>query len=261
MSNQQYTPYVDVNQILGILHKNAKEILKEQFIGMYLYGSLSTGDFNPKSSDIDFLVVTESSLPDNTISKLESMHKKIWDNGLKWAAKLEGAYIPKELIRRHDPNGHPCPTVNEGRFYVDRHGSDWIIQRHVIREYGVVLEGPDPKSLIDPVSPEEIRQSVLGILEEWWFPMLENPIWLSENRGEYHAFAVLTMCRALHALQHGTIVSKPIAANWAKDEFRHWSPLIEMALASQHDAKNGFLDKTLEFIQFVKQTTKEWSLL
>jgi len=102
---------------------------------------------------------------------------------------------------------------------------------------------------------------VLGILEEWWFPMLENPIWLSENRGEYHAFAVLSMCRALHALQHGTIVSKPIAANWAKDEFRHWSPLIEMALASQHDAKNGFLDKTLEFIQFVKQTTKEWSLL
>jgi hypothetical protein len=133
---------------------------------MYLYGSLASGDFDPKSSDIDFVVVTKDILPDDTISNLEDLHKRIWSNGLKWASKLEGAYVPNDLIRRHDPNGYSCPTVNEGQFYVGHLGSDWIIQRHVIREYGVVLEGPDPKLLIDPVYPDEIRQSVLGVLDE-----------------------------------------------------------------------------------------------
>lgn len=28
--------------------------------------------------------------------------------------------------------------------------------------------------------------------------------------------AILTMCRVLHTLEHGTIVSKPVAARWAQ---------------------------------------------
>ena len=95
MPAKQYTPHDDVNAILDILLKDVKEILDEQFIGMYLYGSLASGDFDPKSSDIDFVVVTKDILPDETISKLETLHKQIWSSGLKWAAKLEGAYVPK----------------------------------------------------------------------------------------------------------------------------------------------------------------------
>jgi len=249
---KQYTSHNDINAILDILLRDVKEILDGQFIGMYLYGSLASGNFDPKSSDIDFVVVTKDTLPNETISKLETMHKQIWSSGLNWSAKLEGAYVPKDLIRSHDPNGHPCPTVNEGQFYVGYLGSDWIIQRHVIREYGVVLEGPDPKSLIDPISPDEIRQSVLGVLEEWWFPMLNHPNWLSERGSEYHAYAVLTMCRSLHTLKHGTIVSKPVAAKWAQMEFGEWSSLILKALIAQHGKHEPFLNEVLDLIRFTR---------
>jgi predicted nucleotidyltransferase len=111
------TPYQDVNTVLNILLTEAKDVLGKQFTGMYLYGSLSSGDFNPDSSDLDFLVVTEDTLPEKIISELETMHNRIWKTGLKWAAKLEGSYVHKDLIRRHDPEGTPCPTVNEGKFY------------------------------------------------------------------------------------------------------------------------------------------------
>ena len=252
MSTKQHTPYQEVNEILVMLLNGAKEILGRQFIGMYLYGSLSSGDFDPDSSDIDFVVATEGILPDEMISKLEALHNQLWSSGLKWAAKLEGAYVPKDLIRCHDPNGYRCPSVNEGQFYVARLGSDWIIQRHVIREYGVVLEGVDPKSLIDPVSPDKIRQSVLGVLDEWWFPMLDHPDWLSDRGSEYHAYAVITMCRSLHALQYGAIVSKPAAALWAETEFPEWSPLIQKALISQHAGNEPFLDEALDFIRFTR---------
>jgi len=254
---QQIKPtlYPDVNEVLNLLLAGVKEILGNQFIGIYLYGSLSSGDFNPKSSDIDFLVVTESILPEETISVLADLHQRIWASGLKWASKLEGSYIPKDLIRRHDPNGPPCPTVNEGKFYLDQRGSDWIIQRHVIRESGVVLEGPDPKTLIDFVAPDDIRQSVLGVLREWWFPMLDNSKWLQEHGSEYHAFAVISMCRALHALEHGTIVSKPKAIQWARKKLDiSWTQLIDKSVAaSQHKEQNDFLSETLDFIRFTME--------
>jgi predicted nucleotidyltransferase len=252
------TNYSEVNKILNLLLASVREILGNQLVGMYLYGSLSSGDFNPETSDIDFLVVTTSTLSDKAIAELRSMHHRIWKSGLKWASKLEGSYIPKRDIRRHDPHSAPCPTVNEGKFYLDKRGSDWIIQRHVIREQGIVLAGPDPKSLIDPVSPEDIRRAVKGVLQEWWFPMLEDPSWLKNHGSEYHAFAILSMCRALHALKHGTIVSKPIAARWAQKELgERWSQVIERSLAQRVGSEDRDLyNESLEFIRFTMSTIR-----
>lgn len=250
------TPYPDVNQVLDLLLTRASAILGEQLTGLYLYGSLSSGDFDPRSSDIDFAFVTEAVLPPETIAALEAMHREIWASGLKWAAKLEGAYVPISLIRRHNPHGPVIPTVNEGAFYLAQLGSDWIIQRHVIRECGVVLAGPDPQTLIDPLSPDDIRQSVLGVLREWWFPMLENQSWLAEHGSVYHAYTVVSLCRALHALQHGTIVSKPVAAQWAQEQFPAWKDLIAQALRSQHGEHPAFLNQTLAFLVFTNECVK-----
>ena len=127
------TPYPAVNEVLKLLLANVKEILQDQFVGMYLYGSLASGDFNPETSDIDFLVVTTDTLSGEIIAELEAMHNRTWATSLKRAGKLEGAYVPKELIRKHNLDGVPCPTINEGKFFVDKLGSDWIIQRQVVR--------------------------------------------------------------------------------------------------------------------------------
>jgi predicted nucleotidyltransferase len=253
------TPYAEVNEVLNLLLANVKEILGDQFVGMYLYGSLSSGDFNPETSDIDFLVVTTNALSEKTVSELEAMHQQTWATSLKRAGELEGAYVPKELIRCHNTDGGACPTVNEGRFYIAPLGSDWIIQRHVVREYGVVVEGPGPKTLIDSVSADEIRGSVLSVLHEWWFPMLSDPSWLREHESGYCAFAVITMCRVLHALEHGIVVSKPKAINWARQKLEgRWTGLIDKAVAaSSHETQDDFLGETLDFIRFIKeQTTK-----
>jgi predicted nucleotidyltransferase len=99
MFQAQYTPYADVNEVLHLLLVNVKEILQDQFFGMYLYGSLSSGDFNPESSDVDFLVVTREVLSEDIIAQLEAMHQRTWATSLKRAGKLEGAYIYKELNR------------------------------------------------------------------------------------------------------------------------------------------------------------------
>ena len=256
------TPYPDVNEILHLLLYHVQEVLTDQFVGMYLYGSLASGDFNPQTSDVDFLVATTDPLSSNIIADLEAMHQRLWASGLKRASRLEGSYIPQKDLRRYSPDNAPCPTINEGKFYVVRHGSDWIIQRHIVREYGIVVSGPDPKTLIDPVTSDELRHAVLEILQEWWFPMIDDSTWLRKHGSNYHGFTVITMCRALHALRYGAIVSKPVAIKWARETLgSQWHKLLEQAIASQSGKHSEFLDETLGFIQFTKEQISEFEKL
>jgi predicted nucleotidyltransferase len=251
MSDQATTlaAHPDVNTVLQALLEGAQSALGNHLVGLYLYGSLASGDFNPHSSDIDFVVVTDAHLPDGLIHDLEALHVRLWSSGLKWAAKLEGAYVPLRTLRRHDPDAAPCPTINEGRFYLDRLGTDWIIQRYILREYGAALCGPSLKHSIDPVTPDDLRYAVTGVLREWWRPMLDDPRFL-RNR-EYEAFAALTMCRALYALEYGDIVSKPTAARWARQTLnKRWAGLIDRAAAWPQEPQPDNLNETLELIRY-----------
>ena len=81
------TPYPDVNAVLQVLLSDVQAIIGNHFVGMYLYGSLATGDFDPQRSDIDFVVVTTNDLPNEMIQDLEAMHSRIASRGSKWATK------------------------------------------------------------------------------------------------------------------------------------------------------------------------------
>jgi hypothetical protein len=252
------TPYPDVNAVLYVLLSDVQAILGNQFVGMYLYGSLASGDFVPQRSDIDFVVVTDGKLADETLLALEAMHAHIAASGLKWARKLEGSYIPQHMLRRYDPADGPYPYINEGNFRVGRHGSDWIIQRHTLREQGVVLAGPAPRTLIQAVQPDDLRQGVLGFLREWWAPMIHNPD--PRLRGsEYQAYAVLTLCRALYTLECGDVVSKSVAARWAQETIdARWRPLIKQALAWPDEAQLDHLSETLDFIRYALERSQQY---
>ena len=176
------------------------------------------------------------------------MHAGLAAGGLKWAAKLEGYYIPQQALRRYDPDEAPCPHLNEGQFYLGRHGSNNVVQHYVVREYGVTVAGPDPRTLIDPIGPDDLRRAVLGFLREWWAPMLHDPAKLRSR--EYQAYSVLTMCRALYTLHHGDIASKPAAARWAQESFGEpWAALIERALTWPRGPQPDEMSETLDFIR------------
>ncbi|MFO7680468.1 MAG: DUF4111 domain-containing protein [Chloroflexota bacterium] len=246
---KQAIPDPNVTSILQKLLAEVQRVLGAQLKGLYLYGSLASGDFSLLSSDIDFVVTTQAPLPADTITALGMMHEQLTNSGLKWASKLEGSYITQAALRRYQPEAGPWPTLNEGRFYVAPHGRDWVIQRHILRQHGVTLFGPPVASLLDPVTADDLKQAVTEILREWWEPMLQEPAFV--QRREYQAFAVLTMCRALYTLRLGDVVSKPAAARWALVELPgRWAVLIEQALAWPLGSQPDSLDETLAFIAY-----------
>lgn len=251
------TPYSDVNQILSVLLTKVQTILGEQLVGFYLYGSLSLGGFDPQSSDIDFLIVTDEDLPENTLDSLRDGHAEIAVSGLPYARRLEGSYIPRAALRRYDPQHSLHPTIGvDWDFGVGKHGSNWILERAIVREHGVVVYGPPPRTLIDPVAPDELRKAVCEMLGGFWKEQLSGPAWLRPR--EYQAFAALTMCRALYTLQHGRVVSKPEAAAWARATLDpQWHPTIDRALRWRYDHTGADLTETIAFMQYAITYSEE----
>jgi predicted nucleotidyltransferase len=188
-------------------------VLEQEFVGVYLHGSLALGDFDMASSDIDFAVVTKNLLAAETISKLEMMHKNLLKSFPKTAKLLEGAYIPSSMIRRHDIHVPAIPHVHGDSFYLAQLEPHWVLNRAILREHGVTLAGPNPDSLIDPIALEDRQDAVRDFLLDWWQPMLIDSTRLED--AEYRVYAVQTMARALCTLETGELLSKPGAIRWA----------------------------------------------
>ena len=224
----------EVRPILALLRESIQDVLGDQLVGLYLYGSLSSGDFDPASSDVDFVAVTRGTLADETCERLREMHVRITASGLPFATKLEGSYIPQEAWRRYDPANARHPTIGvDWPFQIGFHDANWVIERAIVREQGVVLCGPTPETPIDPISPEQLREATCQQIADVWQRRIADTNW--PRPCIYPAFAVLTLCRALYTLQHGAFCSKPVAAAWASDQYPAWRPVIAWALAHRAD--------------------------
>lgn len=242
--------YPAIWALLETLLADAKTILGEQWIGLYLHGSLAYGDFNQKTSDIDFLVITDGHLSAEIFLALTEMHARLFNSGLEWSQKLEGAYLPRADVRRHDPAHPPVPWLGvDGHFALETLGNDWVLQRWILREKGFIVSGPPLSTLIDPVTPGTLKEAVRASLREWWSPPFPSPErFRSDN---YLAYAVLTMCRSLYVLEHGRIASKPEAARWALSTLeKPWKSLIQGALDGQESNTTDGSAGTFEFIRF-----------
>jgi hypothetical protein len=257
LAKLQPPPRAEIDALTRRLLGELRGVLGERLVGLYLHGSLASGGFDPHSSDVDVLAVTNQVLPEALLAEIKSMHAHLAASGLKWADHMEVSYIPQAALRRFDPSDALFPALRiDGTFGVVNHGRDWIIERCILREYGVVIAGPPPKTLIDPVGPEDLRQAVAGILNEWWSLQLQDHSFLLT--GEYQSFAILTMCRALYTLQHGAVVSKPAAARWAWEALGPpWASLIEQALAWRNGHDIDELDQTLDFIRFTLERSQQ----
>lgn len=260
--NLSPTPHPDVNKILNLLLTDVKEILQDHFVGMYLFGSLANGDFD-EHSDIDVLIVTDAEISDNIFSALKEMHERITRIDSPWAIQLEVSYIPQNALRRYDPANNLHPHMDRGNdetLHRMTHASDWIIQRHLLRERGIVITGPDLQTLIDPVSPSDIRQAIVDVLPLWVNPILADPSQI-KSRG-YQSFVVLSLCRMLYTLQYGTIISKRVAAQWGQDTLgKQWTSLIEDAWLGRQspglEARPADINETLDLIRHTLEYSKQ----
>jgi hypothetical protein len=254
------TPYSDVNAVLSDLLARVRDALGAHLCGMYLFGSLVAGDFDPRRSDVDVLIVIDDVLPDDRFLALQAAHRDIAAGDSPWATEVEAYYLTRAALRRDDPSFGKHLKVNRGTggilepLHRDR---GWLIQGHILREHGVALAGPDPRTLVDPVEPGDLRRTVAESTPEWLEPLLVEPDQLRQ-RG-FHTYLVLTLCRILYTLAHDAVASKQVAGHWAQEALgERWSSPVADALAWRKDipdtpgqvTPDGDVRATLELIRY-----------
>jgi hypothetical protein len=233
------TPHADVNTLLRVLQDEVTRILGPALVGMYLEGSLALGNLTA-GSDVDVMVATARELSDETFAALRTMHERLNTSGMRWADQLELVYLPVAALRRHDPAHATHPYLGRGpgaRLRVITLATEWVAHRVIVRERGIILAGPPPTMLIDPISMDELRSALVEMLRFWWAPMAGEGAAADFLRQRGHqSLAVLTMCRLLYTLRTGKIISKSAAAYWGQANLDPcWLELIQRAAAWRTD--------------------------
>jgi len=255
------TPYPEVNDLVRTLLEKAQTILGDQFVGMYLEGSLANGDFD-RDSDIDFVVVTDEDVSGDLFTTLQAMHDRLATIDSWWAIQLEGSYMAQHALLQYDPAHTSYPNIERGRgerLKMVDHDDAWTTHRYVLRERGIVIVGPPLQTLIDPVSPDDLRRAMLTVLNGWAILILNNPREI-ESRA-YQSYTVLSVCRILYTCQWGDVVSKLCAARWAKEALdERWAPLIDRAWEGrrgpQGQAQAEDVNETLAFLRYARERSQ-----
>src|SRR6266542_3825429 len=247
----------ELDGVLSELRSRVRSVLARRFVGMYLHGSLAVGDFD-QHSDVDFMIAVSAEVDGDELAALQDVHAWIYGLASRWAQHLEGSYITTEALRRLSADSPEHLYLDHGGLELVRSRHDnTVLHRYVVREHGFALAGPDPKSLVDAVTPEALRGAVFALLDPWMNGFLADPAPL--NNGWRQPYTVLTLCRMLYTLHHGAVVSKRVAAEWAISALderwaglveRAWSQRPDPALKARQAAAPEDAGATLDFIRY-----------
>jgi hypothetical protein len=252
------TPYPDLNTVLADLVAGARLALGQAFVGAYLQGSFAVGDFD-RHSDVDFVIVAAAELRGPQVDALQAVHRRLFALPCEWAQHLEGSYFPMATLRKTGPPSEPLWYLDHGsRSLIRSDHCNTLVVRWVLRERGVVLAGPSPATLLDPVPVDALRREIRATICTWGREILDAPDRYA-NRF-YQGFIVLNYCRMLHDLVTGVPGSKRAGARWAKTTLDPaWSALIDRAwegrpnpaAAVRQPADAAAFGSTLQFVKRV----------
>jgi predicted nucleotidyltransferase len=257
-------PYPELRPVLNAFVDEVAAALSENLVGIYLVGSIASGDFD-LDSDVDFLVVTKTELSEANMKTLQDIHTRIHNLDGYPARHLEGSYISisdlndwamvgkKELY--YFDNGS---TVSEQ----STHDNQWHV-RWILRERGITLVGQKPKEILLAIPTNELINEIKAAMIEN-MQLFQNEInhprnFFNSRFGQ--SFFVLTYCRMLHTLQTGTVQSKKAGVLWARQFVDpKWIKIIEQAWNEREGvrfgvkigqrAEDALLQETLGFMKY-----------
>ncbi len=178
-------------------------LARGDMIGMYLYGSLTTGDFSPARSDIDLVVMLRRE-PDQAVTgELKQLHTTLAAPGGA-AGRLHCLYVAVETAA--DPD-RLCTY-----WFGDRM-TKWQLKTLTQAELtstGAALFGPWPPPGIEPVPIPALRAAVHQEISGYWRRIArQRRCWWHDS---WVDFGLTVLPRAEAVLTTGDLITKSEAA-------------------------------------------------
>ena len=249
------TPFAELNELLTRFVGRVSSILGANLIGVYLTGSFALGG-GDAASDCDFVTVTADRLGSGEERAIGGLHEEIPGWPSYWAYNLEGSYAPQADLTTLATSGQPW-------LYVDR-GSremEWSAHcntadvRWVLVNRPLVLAGTDPRTFVCDVPAEVLQAKMRPQIESF---LTDLGTWASFDVSWTQRYAVESSSRMLYTLEHGAVISKQAALEWAAETLPlEWRDLIEQVqgdrLVSGNDPpRPGSVDRAVAFVEYVQ---------
>ncbi len=167
--------------------------------GLYLYGSLTTGDFSQARSDMDIIAVPEQPPDDAVLARLTRMHTELASAGAEFA-RLNCLYVPAGMLAD--------AAALHSYWYGDQF-TQWQLKVMTMAELahsGRALYGPWPPAGLREVSLPELQAHIREMLDDYWREMIAEPdIWLEDT---WVDAGLVTLPRSAAVLRDGELITK-----------------------------------------------------
>lgn len=228
---------IDVTSFVNVLVKDITRVCGGNSIGVYLHGSLAMGGFNPRSSDVDVLVVTNHSLTLNDKRKFAALF-----------LERSGHPYPIEISILTEGQlsawSHPSPyefhysemwrakyeldlTRGSHEFLDRRSNQDGDLAAHltVTKERGICLSGKPISQTIPSIPRQHYLDSLLSDFHDCLDNIIETPIYSVLNLVRVHLFA-----------KAGVVSSKMEAGEWALFNLpKEFKPTVQKVIERYSD--------------------------
>ncbi len=196
------------------------EALGRDLVGVYILGSAVTSDFEPASSDIDFLIVTTRAISRRQTKQLATLHQRL-ARETRWGGRLEGSYAPRGRLRPWGILGKVTSVEGNGVRLDAR--SDWTAENMMaLQQMCHVLCGPDPTSIFPLVDAQTLEQALHTYLREL--------MQLRPRQPEEASATILNLVRSLYGLSVKRPCVKAEAAVWFARTVPDLRPVLTAAL-------------------------------
>lgn len=199
--------FEDIKPELKTFGEEVQKIVHDDFVGFYIYGSLTMGAWNPKTSDIDFFVATNNSISDDKLNLLAKLHEKLQNTALE--KKLEGEYITLKDLQQKNFKIF-IPTVHKGVFspsVMCEVSADNVL---CLIQAGKSLLGEPIENLGLSVSEEEYKKDVYQML-------IEDNEEKHTDQSEVRFYLLINALRSIYALETGKLPTKLVAVHYNKN--------------------------------------------
>ena len=187
-------------EVAGLLGRLRERLAaREDVVGVYVYGSLVTGDYSPAASDIDVVALMWREPDEAVIRELTELHTALAGTGGP-VGQLHCLYVAADAAS--DPE-RLCAY-----WFGDRM-TQWqmkLLTQAELASAGVALHGPWPPPGIEPVPLADLQAAVYAEATGYWRRISRRRrLWLQDTWID-HALVVLPRAEAV--LTTGDLITK-----------------------------------------------------
>ena len=244
----------EIYNLMNQVNNWIKEILKDNYVGVYFHGSLRFGSFNPNKSDLDFIIVVKNIIDSKT---KELIFDKMLENEHLFPKK--GFEFSVVLAENCFNIKHPVPYELHGsESWIEKYKSDkslvinddYKVDPDLASHFNVINIpnesmdfGKSSKEVFAKVPKEYIidfnYQDTLDCVEE----ITNNP-----------TYCVLNLCRFYALIRDDLTLSKYDGGKWALENMNSsYNDIIKLAMEDyMSDTNNTYDNEKLK--EFAKET-------